>query len=179
MSYDSYRNKNLLLFPEGKLMLIAEVSCSNVTDWRGRRVWDWVLFHPEGTLFYTKESLKARQTEYVEEQLKLMRSHRKFEIENGFVSEYVEPTEESINYFGTVFPTGRKIKDGRSFYGGRPKKAETFVAEWGNPESISFEAFDKDMKTIDKATYNIMRKDLDALYNDFVEENGKCYIDIN
>jgi hypothetical protein len=179
MSYDSYRNKHLLQFDDGKLMLIAEVSCNNVRDWKGRRVWDWVLFHPEGSLFYTKETLKTRSKEYVEEQLQLMRDFSRHEVETGWAKEYVEPTVNSDNYYGTRWPSGKKIKDGRAFFGGRPTSAEEFVSVWGNPERITFETCDKDWKTIAKETYNIMRKDIDSLYAEFVEANGKCYIGIN
>lgn len=84
MSYDSLRNKHLLKFPDGRLMLIAEISDSRTFDWRGRRCWDWTLFHPEGSLFYTPEQLKECQRHYVEHQLELMREHSKWEVENGF-----------------------------------------------------------------------------------------------
>lgn len=179
MSHDSIRNKNLLKFSDGRLMLIAQVSCSNVTDWKGNRCWDWTLFHPEGSLFFTEETLKARQTEYVEHQLSMLRDHSEWEVKNGFAQAYVEPSIESYDYCGTVWPGGSRIKNGRAFYGGRPTKAEDFFAEWGNPEEITFETWDKDMNTVAKATYNILRNDLDALYEEFQKENGKCYIGIN
>ena len=179
MSYDSYRNKRLLRFPDGRLMLLAQQSESNVTDWRGRRIWDWVLFHPEGSLFFTTETLKSKQTEYVERQLSMLRDHSEWEVKNGFAQAYVEPSIESHDYFGTVWPGGNRIKNGRAFFGGRPTKAEDFFAEWGNPEKITFETWDKDMNTVAKATYNILRNDLDALYEEFQEKNGKCYIGIN
>lgn len=179
MSYDSVRNKKLLKFSDGRLMLIAQVSASNVTDWRGRRCWDWVLFHPEDSLFFTKETLKAKQTEYVERQLELMREHSSFEVEHGFAKEYVEPSIESYDYYGTRWPGGCRIKNGRAFYGGMPTKVEDFIKVWGNPETITFETWDKDMHTVAKATYNILRNDLEALYEEFQEENGKCYIGIN
>lgn len=178
MGYDSLRNKHLLKFPDGRLMLIAEISDSRTFDWRGRRCWDWTLFHPEGSLFYTPEQLKECQRHYVEHQLELMREHSKWEVENGFAKEYVEPTVESHDYNGTVFPGGSRIKNGRAFYGGRPTKAEEFFSQWGNPETIIFETFDKDMHTDATERHNIMQIDLDDCYREFIEENGKCYIAI-
>lgn len=179
MSYDSYRNKHLLKFSDGRLMLLAEVSCNNVRDWRGRRCWDWVLFHPQDSLFYTKETLKARQTEYVMNQLEWLRDFSKYQVENGYAEKYVEPTVESYDYCGTVFPGGSRIKNGRAFFGGRSENAEDFFAQWGNPEVIKFIAYDKDMKTKAEARHNIMKKDIDDLYREFIEENGPCYIGIN
>lgn len=179
MGYDSYRNKQLLKFPNGNLMLLAQVSDSRTFDWRGQRIWTWVLFHPEGSLFYTPETLKARQTEYVESQMQLLRDFNNYEVENGYAKEYREPTVEDKDYFGTVFPGGSKVKNGRAFFGGRPHKAEDFFSQWGNPEEIIFETCDKDMNTVAEAKYNIMRADIDDCYREFIEENGKCYIGIS
>lgn len=179
MSYDSYRNKHLLEFEDGRLMLIAEVSCSNVRDWNGKRCWDWVLFHPEGSLFYTKETLKARQKEYVEEQLDMLRNFARYEVENGWAKEYVEPTVDSCNYYGTVWPNGRKVKDGRAFFGGKPVNAEEFVSHWGNPKRIKFVTYDKDMRVKTTESHDMLTNDLDALYFTFERLNGKCYIGIN
>ena len=178
MSHDSYRNKHLLKFSDGRLMLLAEVSCSNVTDWRGRRCWDWVLFHPKDSLFYTKETLKARQTEYVNNQLDSLRDYSKRQVERGWAKEYEEPTVESYDYNGTVFPGGSRIKNGRAFFGGRPEKAEEFFAQWENPDEITFKTYDKNGSTDASAKYSITRNDLDFLYAEFMEENGPCYVGI-
>lgn len=176
MSYDSFKNKALVQFPNGKMMLFAEVSASNVTDWNGKRCWDKCMFHPEGTLYYTKETLKAEQTKYVEEQLQHLREFSKFEVEKGYAEKYEEPTLESINYCGTVWPSGRKIKHGKAFFGGRPKSSEEFFGKWDSPRRITFVAYNKD-DVVYRETFDILREDLDDCYAEAMKY-GKVYIDI-
>lgn len=179
MSHDSLRNKRLVEFPNGKLMLFCEVSDSSVRDWRGKRCWNKALFHPKGTLFYTKDTLKAAQAEYVERQLNLMREHAKFEVEHGWATEYVEPTLDSYDYGGTVFPGGSRIRNGKAFYGGRPIKAEDFFSRWDAPKRIEFSAYDKDFKCIYKVATDILKADLDDYYQDALNANkANVYISI-
>lgn len=178
MSYDSLRNKALVEFPDGKLMLFCEVSASNVTDWKGKRVWDKCLVHPTGTLYYTKETLKEEQVNYVNRQLENMRNFSLYEVAHGYAKEYVETTVESYDYNGTRFPSGCRIKDGRAFYGGKPKKAEEFFGKCGAPKRIIFSAYDKDFKCIYRESYDILRADLDECYQDALKENGCIYIDV-
>ncbi len=178
MSYDSFRNKKLLRFPDEKLMLLAEASVNNVTDWRGQRIWEWTLFHPEETLFYTEETLKQTKQNYVAEQLKLLSDFSKWEVEHGYAQKYEEPSIESHDYNGTRWPGGSRIKNGRAFYGGKPIIAQSFIEQWGSPKTITFEKCDKDLKTIAKETYNILQEDLDVLYKNFFKANGPCYINI-
>lgn len=178
MSYDSIRNKALVEFPDGKLMLFYEVSCSNVTDAYGKRCWDKALMHPKGTLFYTKETLKQAQTEYVETQLKLMRDFSKFEVKNGWAKEYKEPTLDSYDYNGTRFPGGCRIRNGKSFYGGRPKKAEEFFGKWDAPSRIVLTAYDKDFNCIYNEAVDILKADLDEYYHDALKEHKQVYIGV-
>ena len=106
MGYDSIRNKALVEFPNGKLLLMCEISDSRTFDCHGKRCWDRTLFHPKGTLFYTKETLKAEQTAYVERQINNMREFNRLEVERGYATEYIEPTVESYDYNGTRWPGG-------------------------------------------------------------------------
>ena len=180
MSHDSIRNKRLVEFPNGKLMLLCEVSCSNVTDWRGKRCWDKHLIHPEGTLYYTKDTLKQAQTEYVERQLELMRNFSKHEVEHGWATEYREPTLDSYDYYGTVFPGGSRIRNGKSFYGGRPIKAEEFFSRWDSPKRIEFTAYDKDFHCIYRVATDILKANLDDYYHDALNANKSAvYISIH
>lgn len=177
MSHDSLRNKALVEFPDGKLLLLCEVSSSNVTDWRGKRCWDKCLIHPKGTLYWTKESLKKEQTDYVERQLSWLRDFNKEWYKKGYVDHYEEPTLDSYDYAGTVYPGGSKIRNGRAFYGGRSQKAEEYFANWGAPKRIEFSCYDKDMHTTYRESFDILRADLDDCYKDAMQ-HGKVYISL-
>ena len=172
MGYDSLRNKEVVKFPNGKMLIFAEVSDSRTFDWRGRRCWDRVLIHPKGTLFYTKETLKQEQKEYVEKNFEWLRDFNKSQVEKGWATEYVEPTLDDINYAGTVFPSGRKIKDGRSFYSCRKTidAAEYFSR---HSQRIVFTAYDKDFHEIYRNDYDILAVDVDEAYQDALRENPK------
>ena len=177
MGYDSIRNKKLIVFPDGKLMLFAEISDSRTYDWRGRRCWSKTLFHPKDSLFFTTEALKATQKAYVEHQLKMMRDHSKWEVEHGYAKEYVEPTVESHDYNGTRWPSGCRIKNGRAFYGGKPIKAEDYFGKYGAIKRITFGRYEGiEYKVID--TYDILRADLDECYQDMLRDYGTVYIDV-
>ena len=177
MSHDSIRNKKLVIFPDGKLMLFCEVSDSRTYDLRGRRCWDKTLIHPKDSLFYTKETLKATQKKYVDEQLQMMRDHSKWEVEKGYAKEYVEPTVDSYDYNGTRWPSGCRIKNGRAFYGGKPIKAEDYFSKWDAIKHITFGRYeDGKYKVID--TYDILRADLEECYQDILRDYGTVYIDV-
>ena len=177
MSYDSFRNKELVEFPNGKMLFFAEVSNSRTFDCRGRRCWDKILIHPDGTLFYTKESLEKAQKEYVERNLQNLRDFNKYEIENGWAKEYKEPTIEDCNYAGTVFPGGRKIKNGKSFYSYRKTidAAEYFS---NHSQRIVFTAYDKDFHEVYRNDYDLLAVDVDEAYQDALRENKTVYIDV-
>lgn len=179
MSHDSLRNKALVQFPDGKLMLMCEVSCSNVRDWRGKRCWDKAVVHPNGTLFYTKETLKIAQREYVERQLEWLRNYNRESVERGWAEKYEEPTLDSYDYCGTVFPGGSRIKNGKAFYGGRPQKAEEYFGYWDAPKRITFSSYDKDFNKTYEETYDILRSDLDECYKDALNVNKNVYISIH
>ena len=172
MSHDSYRNKKLVEFPNGKMMLLCEVSCSNVSDAYGRRVWDWALHHPKDTLYYTKETLAQQREDYVKNQLEMLRSFNQWEIENGFATEVKEPTLESYDYYGTVYPGGSRVKNGKAFYGGRPIKAQEFFEKWDSPKRITFICYDSHtFERTYEETYDLVRADLDDCYKDAIEQN--------
>ena len=179
MSHYSFRNKHLVLFPNGKLMLLCEVSDSCIRNWNNKRVWDKCLIHPKDSLYYTKETLKAEQDKYVEHQLQWLRDFHRDEVEKGYAREYVEPTLESHDYGGNVYPGGSRIKNGKSFYGYRPERAEDFFARWDAPKSINLSTTDKDFNTTWKETYNIQRADLDDIYAEVQKAHGKVWIGIN
>lgn len=179
MSYTSIRNKRLVEFPNGKLMLLCETSDNNVRDWRGRRCWSKWIMHPKGSLFWTKESLQKEREDYVARQFELLREFNRYEIELGYATEKVEPTLESYDYCGTVWPGGSKIKNGRAFYGGRPIKAEDYFATWEAPKRIRLSTTDKDFNTTWEETYDILREDLDECYVDALNEHGQVWIGIN
>ena len=179
MGYDSLRNKDVVKFPDGKMLFFAEVSDSRTFDWRGRRCWDRILIHPKGTLFWTKESLKQKQDEYVEQNLESLREFSRYEVENGWAKEYKEPTLDDCNYAGTVFPGGRKIRNGKAFYScGRPVDAAEYFGRYGSPRRIIFTAYDKDFKEIYRNDYDILAVDVDEAYNDALKENRTVYIDV-
>ena len=175
MGYDSLRNKEIVKFPNGKMLFFAEISDSRTFDYRGRRCWDKILVHPKGTLFYTKESLKAEQEKYVEEQLKALRDFSKYEVENGWATEYKEPTLDSINYAGTVFPSGRKIRNGKAFYScGKTIDAAEYFGK--NSHRIVFTAYDKDFKEIYRNEYDLLNVDVDEAYQDALEVSKNVYL---
>lgn len=178
MSHDSIRNKALVQFPNGKMMLLCEVSCSNVTDWNGKRCWDKCLIHPKETLYWTKESLKKEQTDYVERQLSWLRDFRMEEVKRGYAQKYEEPTLDSYDYCGTVFPGGSRIRNGKAFYGGRPVAAEEYFSRWDAPKRIEFNSCDKDLKTTYRESFDILRADLDECYQD-AKKYGQVYIGIH
>jgi hypothetical protein len=178
MGYDSIRNKALVEFPNGKLMLLCEISDSRTFDCHGRRCWDRTLFHPKGTLFYTKETLKAEQTAYVEKQINNMREFNKLEVERGYATEYIEPTIESYDYNGTRWPGGCRIKNGRAFFGGRPIKAEEYFARWDSPKRFSFGLW-QGMKYYPLETIDILNAGLDDYYKELLKEKGDVSIRIH
>ena len=177
MSHDSIRNKALVQFEDGRLMLLCEVSCSNVYRWDGKRVWDKCLVHPDNTLFYTKESLKKAQTDYVEKQLKWLRDFNKEWYDKGYVDHYEEPTVESPDYCGTVFPGGSRVRNGRAFYGGRSIPAEEYFSKWDCAKRIEFSVTDRNMKTIYSKTYDLREPNLDEKYREACK-HGHVYIGI-
>lgn len=174
MSHDSLRNKALVQFPDGKMLLLCEVSCSNVTGWDGKRCWDGIVVHPDDSLFFTKETLKQKQNDYVDEQLQLLRDFNKSEVENGWATEYKEPTLESYDYCGTVYPGGSKIKNGKAFYGGRPKAIDEYSNEWNSVKRIKLTVYEKGMKTAFDESYSINDPELDAHYRK-AKELGTVY----
>lgn len=179
MGYDSLRNKEVVKFPNGKLMMFAEVSDSRTFDCRGRRCWDRILIHPKGTLFWTKESLKKEQEEYVERNLESLREFSRYEVANGWAKEYHEPTLDDCNYAGTVFPGGRKIRNGKSFYSARKTiDAAEYFGRWNSPRCIIFTAYDKDFKEIYRNDYDILAVDVDEAYEDALRENKSVYISL-
>lgn len=179
MGYDSLRNKEVVEFPNGKLMFFAEISDSRTFDHRGKRVWDRILIHPKGTLFYTKESLKKEQTEYVERNLERLRQFSRYQVETGWEKEYHEPTLDDINYYGTVFPSGRKIRNGKSFYSaGKTIDAAEYFGRYGSPRRIIFTAYDKDFKETYRNDYDILAVDVDEAYEDALTENKTVYISL-
>ena len=177
MSYNSIRNKALVEFPNGKLMLLCEISDSSTRDLSGRRVWDKGMFHPKGTLFFTKESLKQEQSDYVERQFSNMREMNRLEVERGYASEYIEPSLDSYDYNGTRWPGGSRIRNGKAFFSGRPIKAEEYFRRWDAPRRIHITAYDKDKKTYED-TFDILRADLDECYQDALAK-GNVYIGIH
>lgn len=182
MSHDSLRNKNLVQFPDGKMLLFCEISCSNVTGWDGKRVWDRHLMHPKDSLFYTKETLKQAQVEYVDKQLEWLKAYNKERVEHGYAKEYEEPTLDSYDYCGTVFPGGSRIRNGKAFFSGRcPQKAEEFFSGWDAPKTITFSCYDKDFHRTYEETFDILRADLDECYTDAIKANSPMdvYISIH
>jgi len=180
MSYDSIRNKRLVEFPNGKLMLFCEVSSSNVRDSFGKRCWDVCLDHPKDSLYYTKESIKERQDDYVQKQLDLCRDFRKEEVNRGYAEEYIEPTLSSYDFYGTVFPGGSRIKNGKAFYSARKTiKAEEFFGKWDAPKRITFKCYDNDFNILYDETFDILRADLDDCYHDAQKEHKNVYIKIH
>lgn len=177
MGYDSLRNKEVVKFPNGKMLFFAEISDSRTFDYRGRRCWDRILIHPKGSLFYTKESLKEEQKKYVEDNLKSLREFSKYEVEHGWTKEYKEPTLDSINYAGTVFPSGRRIKHGKAFYScGKTIDAAEYFGRYSSPRTIIFTAYDKDFKEIYRNDYDLLAVDVDEAYKDALEVNNQIYI---
>ena len=174
MSYYSFRNKSLVEFPNGKLMLFCEVSDSSLRGDRGERVWSKHIMHPKGSLFYTKETLKAAQTDYVETQLKKLREFRHYDVEKGYATEYVEPTLDSYDCYGNVYPGGSRIRNGKSFYGGRPKKAEEFFAKWDAPRWVLLSNYNNSFNE----RYDILAVDLDEWYQDAVKKYKTVYLGV-
>ena len=186
MGYDSLRNKEVIKFPNGKMLFFAEVSDSRTFDYRNRRIWDKILIHPKGTLFYTKESLKAEQDRYVEEQFKLLSEFSKHAVESGWTEEYREPTLDDINYYGTVFPSGRRVRHGKSFYscGKTIDAAEYFgkvKEKYYGPmiPMITFKVYGKDFKEIYKNDYDILAVDVDEAYQDALQVSNNVYLSFN
>lgn len=174
MGYDSLRNKNLVRFTDGRMLLLAEISDSRTFDWRNRRVWNWTLFHLNGTLFFTEESLKETQKNYVERQLQSLRDSRRREVETGWATEYIEPTIEDHDYNGTRFPGGSRIKNGRAFYGGKPQNAEEFFAQWASPKKIHLSNSDGSYSEY----YSLTDPDLDEIYKAAQAKYKTVYIGI-
>ncbi len=174
MSYDSYRNKNLVKFSNGRILLLAEYSDSRSFDEYNRRVWNWHVFHPIGHLFFTEKSLKDFQKKYVEHQLEMKREFRKYEVEKGYAAKYIEPTIDDHDYNGTRYPSGSRIKDGRAFYGGKPKNAEEFFSRWGSPRKIHLSNKDNSYSEY----YDLTNPELDSIYKDAIEKYGTVYIGV-
>lgn len=177
MSHDSIRNKALVQFKDGKLLLICEVSSSNVYNLDGKRVWEKAIVHPEGTLFYTKESLKKAQQEYVDRQMSLLRAFNKEWYEKGHTDHYEEPTIDSPDYCGTVYPSGSKVRHGRAFYGGKRIPAEEYFARWDSAKRVEFSVTDKNYKTIYSETCNLTQPDLDERYR-VANKYGRVWIGV-
>lgn len=179
MGYDSLRNKEVVKFPNGKLMMFAEISDSRTFDMNGKRIWTRILVHPDGTLFYTKESLKEAQTEYVERNLERLREFSREEVKGGWAKEYHEPTLDDCNFAGTVFPGGRKIRNGKSFYSaGKTIDAAEYFGRYDSPRRIIFTAYGKDFKETYRNDYDILAVDVDEAYEDALKENKTVYISL-
>jgi len=72
------------------------------------------------------------------------------------------------------FPGGSKIKNGKAFYGGRPKKAEDYFREWNSVKRVRFTVFDKDCKSIYEASYHLATDDIESGYKKAMEY-GQVY----
>lgn len=179
MSHDSVKDKELVGFPDGRMMLFCKISDSSLRDAYGKRVWTVCIIHPDDSLFWTKETLKQKQTEYVEKQLENLKAFNLYEYKNGYAKEYKEPTLDSYDFNGTVFPGGSRIRNGKAFYGGRPMNAAEYFERWETPKGLVFKTYDKDFHLVNEEWHDILEDNIDDLYVEYKKTHDNVCVAVS
>ena len=157
MSHYIYKKKAFLEIPNGRIVPLCLYADSSLTDVKYDRYGRPHYFHPKswcintlnaeyGVLISKEDFHKAVEQAYQAEMdcIKKCRSG----------SETL-PSGESYSYYGTVYPSGRKMKHMKAFYSTRHTiPAEQFLKE--NRFDIYISIYNpKDYKTIEKHTVMI------------------------
>ena len=158
MSHYIYKKKKFLEIPDGRIMPLCLCADSSITSTSGH------YCHPKSwciNTFCSKNGIlieKMKFQELVKEAYEQEMNHLK-EYWNKYKPSEPEPNEESIGYYGTVYPAGRKMKHMKSFYSTRRTiPAETFLKE--NKFDIYVSSYDpNNYKTIAHQTVTICTVD--------------------
>lgn len=173
MSHYSYRNKRVLKLTDGKLLFLCEYSDSRMTDWNGKRIWNWCVFHrgKDGLLLSTEEMKEIAHEKY-DRQVKLLTEYRKKYESATFKAVDVN----SRNYYGTIYNGSAKLKSMRAFYTIRKTiPFQEFIEN--NRFSIKLEIVDSNYKTICENTVFLKSEDdlkrVNEIYNQMENEYRK------
>lgn len=164
MSHYIYKKKAFVELPDGRILplcLYADSSISDYTyDRHGRKHW----FHPKSWCVNTmsavhgiiidKEAFNKAVKEVYERELQSLKAYR-----DKYEPSAKEPDGDSYSYYGTVYPSGRKMKHMKSFYSTRNTiPAEKFLA--GNRFSIRIMIYEpKSYKTVEEQTVFVSTED--------------------
>ena len=160
MSHYIYKKKAFLEIPDGRILPLCLYADSSVTDVKYDRHGRPHYFHPkswcintlnaEQGILISKEDFHKSVEQAYQEEIDCIRKCR-----SGSDTPLCEPFGECYGYFGTVYPSGRKMKHMKSFYSTRHTiPAEQFLQE--NRFDIHISIYNpKDYKTIEKKTVMI------------------------
>lgn len=160
MSHYIYKRKAFLAVPDGRIVPLCLYADSSLTDTRYDRHGRPHYFHPKswcintlsaeyGILISRQDFSSAVERAYQKE-MDCIR-----ECRAGSETPPCEPSGESYSYYGTVYPSGRKMKHMKAFYSVRHTiPAEQFLQE--NRFDIHISVYNpKDYKTIETQTVTI------------------------
>ena len=180
MSYDIYKDKRVYKLPNGKLMFLAKIADSSLTDENGGHPAHWNIctdLNMCPSMFLTKEEIDRQRKEMVEKQKKLIADYLRKYDNKVLDSDILDEN----NYYGTVYRGSRKIRAMYSFYGIR----KTFPIEslYGK-FSITLGSYDhKTYKTIESWRFDISSIEdltaLDAKYQKLREDKIPICIDVS
>lgn len=161
MSHYIYRKKAFIEIPDGRIVPLCLYADSSLSDRKFDRLGRPHYFHPKswcintlnaeyGILISKEDFRNAVEQAYQEE----MDCIRKCRSGSG-----TPLSGELYSYYGTVYPSGRKMKHMKAFYSARHTiPAEQFLQE--NRFDIHISVYNpKDYKTIEKQTVMINTAD--------------------
>lgn len=187
MSHYIYKKKAFIELGDGRILPLCLYADSSISSYNFDRLGRKHYFHPkswgintmgaEPKLLVDKQKFNDAVKKAYEKEMDLIR---------GFISKYEpdreEPDKESYNYFGNVYPSGRRMKHMKSFYSTRNTvPVEEFLKS--NQFCISIAGYNpKDFRDIEKETVHISSVgDLiraDEVYMDIRSRNGHMCIGI-
>lgn len=159
MSHYSYKKKVFLELPNDKILPLCLYSDSSLTSNKYDRYGRKHIYNPkhwcintmgvEGIVIDKKEFNKAVLESY-EREMNCLR-----EFKDKYNPNEPEPNKDSYSYYGTVYPSGGKMKHMKSFYSTKHLvDVEDFLNR--NTFNITISTYNpKDYKTIEKETIYI------------------------
>jgi len=187
MSHYIYKKKAFIELKDGRILPLCLHADSGVSSYNYDRNGRKHYFHPksrgintmgaEPKLLVDKQKFNDAVKRAYEKELDLLREYM-----DRYGTDREEPGKDSCNYFGNVYPSGRKMRDMKSFCStGHTVPAEGFPAS--NQFDISIASYNpKDYRNIEKETVHISTvEDLikaDEVYMDIRGRNGHMCIGI-
>lgn len=160
MSHYIYKRKAFIEIPDGRIVPLCLYADSSLTDTKYDRHRRPHYFHPQSWCINTLNAEYGILISREDFHHAVERAYRKEmeyirECRTGSGTGHCEPSGESYSYYGTVYPSGRKMKHMKSFYSTRHTiPAGQFLQE--NRFDIQISVYNpKDYKTMEEQTVRI------------------------